>query len=153
AFSVFDGGSKMTRLRGSGRFSGIVNFASGVFLGLTLGGVLASAGQPGRHDGMFWKGLASHDKTAYVTGYSDAARASLSKFDQLKVAAALFHWKDAIKVLDQVSRGMDLSNLPANDLVAYLDSLYSNSRYGDFEVANAIELAVMRGVDAQLPGT
>jgi hypothetical protein len=32
-------------------------------------------------------------------------------------------------------------------VVAYLDNVYSNPQYGDFDVANAIELAAMRSTD------
>jgi hypothetical protein len=135
--------------RVSGRFEGMVKFAAGVVVGASLSCALASASQIARHDGGFWKSLRGQDKTAYVDGYSDAMHTSLGKLDQLKIAAALFHWKGAGKILKQVERGMDLTNLPAKDLVAYLDNIYSNRKYGDFDVANAIELAVMRGVDAQ----
>jgi hypothetical protein len=135
--------------RGSGRFDGMVKFAAGVVVGACLSCALASAAQVARHDGAFWKGLGQPDKTAYVAGYSDAAHASLGKLDQLKVAAGLFHWKGAGKILNQVARGLDLSDLPPQDLVAYLDNVYSNSQYGDFDLANAIELAAMRGAGSK----
>ena len=135
--------------RGSGRFDGLVKFAAGVVVGTSLSYALASAAQVARHDGAFWKALGKTDKTAYVAGYSDAAHASLGKLDQLKVAAGLFHWKGADKILNQVARGLDTSGLPPQDLVAFLNNVYSNSRYGDFDVANAIELAAMRGVGSK----
>ncbi len=130
--------------------SGVLKFAAGVTVGASLSCAFAFAGQTLRHDGVFWKTLGKPDKTAYVDGYSDAARASLGKLDQLKVAAGLFHWKGADKILSQVGRGLDLSGLPSDELVAYLDNLYQNPRYGDFDVANAIDLAVMHGIDSQL---
>jgi hypothetical protein len=135
--------------RGWGRFDGMIRFAAGVVVGASLSCALASAAQVARHDGAFWKGLGKKDKTAYVSGYSDAAHASLGKLDQLKVAAGLFHWKGAGKILDQVARGLDTSDLPPQDLVAFLDNVYFNSRYGDFDVANAIELAAMRGTGSK----
>ena len=58
-------------------------------------------------------------------------------------------WKGADKILNQVARGLDLSDMSPHDLVAYLDNVYSSSRYGDFDVANAIELAAMRGAGAK----
>ncbi len=128
---------------------GMVKFAAGVVVGATLTCAAAAATQVVRHDGAFWKGLRNPDKIAYVDGYSDAAQAGLGKLDQLKVAAALFHWKGADKILNQVQRGLDVSHLSTNDLVAYLDTVYANPRYGDFDVANAIELAVMRGVGSK----
>jgi hypothetical protein len=127
------------------RVGGIGKFAAGVALGASLSCALASAGQDARHDGLFWKGLGNHDKTAYVAGYSDAMHTSLGKLDNLKVAAALLHWKGANKILGQVARGLDLSGLSSNHLVAYLDNVYSNPRYGDFDVPMAIEAATMGG--------
>lgn len=137
------------RRQSSGRFEGIVRFGAGVVVGVSLSCALASAAQVVRHDGAFWKGLGNQDKTAYVDGYSDAMRTNLGKLDQLKIASALLHWKGAGKILNQVARGMDLSSMPAKDLVTYLDNVYSNRQYGDFDVANAIELATMRGLDGQ----
>jgi hypothetical protein len=134
--------------RSWGRFQGMVKFAAGVVVGASLSCALASAAQLARHDGAFWKGLGNQDKTAYVNGYSDAMHTSLGKLDQLRIASALFRWKGAGKILNQVERGMDLSSLPSKDLVAYLDGIYQNRQYGDFDVANAIELAAMRGIGA-----
>ena len=136
--------------RGFGPCSGIIKFAAGVVVGVSLSCALASAAQVVHHDGAFWKALGSKDKTAYVAGYSDASHASLGKLDQLRVAASLFRWKGADKILNQLSRGLDLSDMSPQDLVAYLDNVYSSSRYGDFDVANAIELAAMRGAGSKV---
>jgi hypothetical protein len=138
---------KQSRDRG---ISGALKFAAGAMVGASLSCALALAAQTVRHDGDFWKTLATPDKAAYVDGYSDAARASLGKLDQLKVAAGLFHWKGADKILSQVARGLDVSGLSTDELVGYLDNLYQNPRYGDFDVSNAIDLAVMRGIDPKL---
>jgi hypothetical protein len=129
----------------------MTRFAAGVAIGASLGCALAAAAQVPRHDGAFWSRLGSRDKAAYVAGYSDAAHANLGKLDNLKLAAGVFHWKGANKILAQVARGLDISGLPAPALIAYLDKVYSNPMYGDFDVENAIELAAMRGIDAQ-PG-
>lgn len=134
------------------RISGIGKFAAGVVVGASLTCAVASATQLSRHDGLFWKGLGNQDKTAYVAGYSDAMHTSLGKLDNLRVAAALFHWKGAGKILGQVERGLDLSDLPPEHLISYLDNVYSNPRYGDFNVTMAIEAATMRGTDFK-PGS
>jgi hypothetical protein len=124
-------------------------FAAGVVVGASLGCALAAAAPSSRHDGAFWARLDNQYKTAYVAGYSDATHSSLVKLDSLKLAAGVFHWKAADKILAQVARGLDISNLPTAGLIAYLDRLYSNPRYGDFDLGPAIELAAMRGIDAQ----
>src|SRR5882724_5041427 len=116
----------MKGCRSRERIGSIGRFAAGVIVGATLSCALASAAQLSRHDGSFWNGLPNPDKAAYVAGYSDAARASLSKLDSLKLAAAAFHWKGANKILSQVARELDVSALEANELTAYLDSVYSS---------------------------
>ena len=129
-------------------------FAAGVIVGASFGCALAAAAsQVSRHDGAFWSRLGNQDKAAYVAGYSDATHSSLAKLDNLKLAAGVFHWKGANKILAQVARGLDISGLPAPALIAYLDKVYSNRRYGDFDVGIAIELAAMRGIDAQSPAS
>ncbi len=128
-----------------------VRFGAGVVVGASLGCALAATAQVSRHDGAFWSRLGNQDRAAYVEGYSDASYCTLGKLDKLRVAAGVFHWKGANKVLAQVARGLDLSGLPAPVLIAYLDKVYSNPRYGDFDVGNAIELAAMSGIDPQSP--
>src|SRR5690242_18191056 len=107
-------------------------FAAGVFVGASLGCALAAAAQDSRHDGAFWSKLGNQDKAAYVAGYSDATHSSLGKLENLRLAAGVFHWKGADKILAHVARGLDISGLPAPALIAYLDKVYSNPRYGDF---------------------
>src|SRR5580692_10748689 len=122
-------------------------FVAGIAVGASLSYAVASAAQVSRHDGTFWGRLGNQDKTAYVMGYSEAMHTSFGKLDSLKVAAGVFHWKGANRILGQIARELDMSGLPADRVVAYLDSVYSNPRYEDFDVATAIELAAMRGAD------
>ena len=42
---------------------------------------------------------------------------------------------------------------PVPALIAYLDKIYSNPRYGDFDVEIATELAAMRGINPQSPSS
>jgi hypothetical protein len=135
------------------RIASMGRFAAGVVAGASLSCALASAAQLSRHDGGFWSRLAGQDKTAYVAGYSDAMHTSLGKLDGLKVAADVFRWKGANKILGQVRRELDMSGVSANDLVTYLDGVYSNPRFADFDVAMAIELAAMHGVDSKTPSS
>ena len=137
---------KSYQRRKSARTGGVLKFATGVIVGASLSCAFAWGATVVRHDGNFWKALEKPDKTAYIDGYSDAARVSLGKIDQLKIAANLFHWKGADKILSQVARGLDVTGASDTDLVAYLDKVYQNPRYGDFDVSNAIDLAAMRGV-------
>ncbi len=139
--------------RSWGRPGSMSKFAAGVVVGASLSCALAAVAQVSRHDGAFWSRLGNPDKAAYVAGYSDATHSSLGKLANLKLAAGVFHWKGANKILAQVARELDISGLPAPALIAYLDKVYSNSRYCDFDVGIAIELAAMRGIDAQSPSS
>jgi hypothetical protein len=130
------------------RTGSISKFAAGVAVGVSLSCAIAAAAQGSGHDGTFWSRLGDQDKTLYVAGYSDATQLSLGKLDTLKVAAGVFHWKGADKILPQVERGMDISTMSGPALIGYLDKFYSNPRYGDLEVSNAIELAATRAIDA-----
>ena len=109
-------------------------FGAGVVVGASLGCALAAGAQVSRHDSAFWSRLGSHDKAAYVAGYTDATHSSLGILDHLKLAAGDFHWKGADKILAEVAHGMDISGLPAPTLIAYLDKVYSNPRYADVEI-------------------
>ena len=131
----------------------MVRFGAGVVLGASLGCALAATAEVSRHDGAFWSRLGNRDRAAYVAGYLDASNCTLSKLDKLRIAAGVFHWKGANKVLPQVARGLDMSGLSTPVLIAYLDQVYSNPRYGDFDLGNAIEMAAMRGIDAQSPAS
>ena len=135
--------------RSSAPMRSIGKFAAGVAVGASLGCALAAAAQVSGHDGVFWSRLGHQDKAAYVAGYSDAAQSSLGKLDTLKVAAGVFHWKGADKILGQVERGMDISTLSGLALIGYLDKFYTTPRDRDLDVSNAIELAARRPIDAQ----
>jgi len=131
------------------QMTGTGKFIVGAIVGASLSCALAAAAQVFPHDGAFWRRLGEQDKAAYVAGYTDAAHVSLSKFDNLKHAAAVLHWKGATKILPQVERGLNVPDAPAPALISYLDSIYSNPRYGDFDVGNAIGLAAIRGIGAK----
>ena len=80
--------------RVSGHPGGVVKFAAGLIVGAKARP--ARWRRPPRCPVMMdssGKGLGTPDKTAYVAGYSDAMHSSLGKLDNLRVAAALFHWK------------------------------------------------------------
>jgi hypothetical protein len=141
--------SSRVQRRGWNQVQGMFKFAAGVVVGASLTCALASAAQVSRHDGAFWNKLGAPDKTAYVAGYGDAMHTSLGKLDSLKLAASVFHWKGANKLLGQVARELDVSGMTGPALVAYLDGVYANPRYSDFDVTMALGLAAMRGIDGK----
>lgn len=135
--------------RGWSRIRSTSKFAGGVVVGASLTCALAAAAPGSRHNGAFWSRLGNQDKAAYVAGYSDAAHFSIDKIDKLKLAGAVLQWRNANKILAQTARGLDISDLSAATLIAYLDKVYSNPRYDDFDMGIAIELAARRGIDAR----
>jgi hypothetical protein len=104
-------------------------FMLGVVAGALAGWGLAFAATGFDHNGSFWNKLDSSAKNGYVDGYSDAMQVSQGKLDNLTVAADLFHWKGAKKIIHQVSRELTLSDLSAGDVVKHLNELYSNRKY------------------------
>src|SRR5271170_1865670 len=103
---------KVQRL-GWSRLGGMGKFVAGVTMGVGLCYAVAFAAEISRHDGAFWGKLGSQEKSAYVTGYSEAMRTSFGKLDSLRVAAGVFHWKGSNRILGQLARELDMSGLSA----------------------------------------
>jgi hypothetical protein len=115
-------------------------FIAGVVVGL-VGSLGVGFAAPGAdHNGLFWNRLNGSAKTGYINGYSDAMQVSVGKLDSLTFAAALFHWKGADKIIKQLSRELSVSGVGADDAVKKLDALYANPKYGDLDLAQAMQL-------------
>jgi hypothetical protein len=123
-------------------------FAAGVVLGLILSCGLGLAAQGVDHNGAFWNGLGSSAKQGYVSGYSDAMNVSVGKLDQLTVAADLFRWKGAKKIIRQLSRELAIADQNPEDVVKRLNDLYADRKYGKLDLGSAVQLLTMR---AQAP--
>jgi hypothetical protein len=119
-------------------------FAAGVVAGFILCWTASFAATGFDHNGLFWNGLSNAGKTGYVDGYNDAMRVSIGKLDSLTIAAELFHWKGARKIIHQLAKEMSTSDLTADEVVRRLDALYSNSKYSELDLGSALELLVVR---------
>ncbi len=119
-------------------------FAVGVVLGFVLSCGLSLAAQSLDHNGMFWKGLGDAAKQGYVDGYSDAMNVSVGKLDNLMVAADLFRWKGAKKIIRQLSRELAISDQRPEDVVKRLNELYSDRKYSELDLGSALQLLTMR---------
>jgi len=124
-------------------------FAAGVVLGFVLSCGLGLAAQSLDHNGAFWNGLDSSAKQGYVNGYSDAMGVSVGKLDNLTVAADLFRWKGAKKIIRQLSRELEISDQRPEDVVKRLNDLYSDRKYSELDLGSAFQYLTMR--DAQAP--
>jgi hypothetical protein len=115
-------------------------FISGVVVGLIVGGGIGFAAPSFDHNGLFWNKLSVPAKTGYINGYSDAMQVSVGKLDSLTIAADLFHWKGANKIIRQLSHELSMSEMASNDAVRKLDSLYANPKYSELDLGQALQL-------------
>jgi hypothetical protein len=120
-------------------------FASGVVLGFILSCGLGFAAQSLDHNGTFWNRLDLSAKQDYVDGYSDAMGVSVGKLDNLTVAADLFRWKGAKKIIHQLARELTISDQRPEDVVKRLNELYSDRKYSELDLGSAVQLLTMRG--------
>jgi len=115
-------------------------FIVGVLVGFVVSLGVGFAAPGADHNGLFWKQLSSSAKTGYINGYSDAMQVSVGKLETLTFAATLFHWKGADKIIKQLSRELSISAVKPDDAVKKLDALYSNPKYSDLDLAQAMQL-------------
>ena len=123
-------------------------FAAGVVLGFILSCGLGLAAQSLDHNGSFWNSLGVSAKQGYVNGYSDAMNVSVGKLDNLTVAADLFRWKGAKKIIRQLSRELAISDQRPEDVVKRLNELYSDRKYSELDLGSAVQLLTMRSAQA-----
>ena len=124
-------------------------FIAGVVVGFAVSLGAGFAAPSVDHNGLFWNKLNTSAKTGYINGYSDAMQVSIGKLDSLTFAAALFHWKGADKIIKQLSHELSMSDVSADEAVKKLDALYSNPKYGDLDLAQAMQLLAPRDLNLQ----
>jgi hypothetical protein len=127
-------------------------FAAGVVLGFLANWAVASATPLISHNGSFWNRLNNAAKDGYVNGYSDAMRVSVGKLDGLNIAADLFHWKGARKIIHQLSGQLAMGEkLTSDQAVKRLDELYSNQKYSELELGQALQILTVRASEIGMP--
>jgi hypothetical protein len=126
-------------------------FAVGVMVGFLASCGLAFASASLGHNGMFWNKLSTQAKDGYVNGYSDAMKVSVGQLDSLQIAADMFHWKGAHKIIKQLSRELSMADLSPNQAVSRLNSLYSNPKYSELDLGQALQLLTLRANETALP--
>jgi len=131
-------------------------FSAGVVLGFLASLGMGWAAPNFGHNGSFWNKLNASAKTGYVNGYSDAMQVSSGKLDSLTIAADLFHWKGADKIIHQLSKQLSTGDLGSDEAVRKLDTLYSNPKYSELDLGQALELVAAKAPsDSEVgaPGT
>lgn len=124
-------------------------FATGVVLGFVLSWSAGYAAQNLDHNGFFWSKLDPSAKGGYVSGYSDAMQVSAGKLDNLLVAADLFRWKGAKKIIHQISHELTANDLQPKEMVNRLNELYADHKYSELDLASAMQLLTMRTSQAE----
>jgi hypothetical protein len=76
---------------------------------------------------------------------------SVGKLDNLMVAADLFRWKGAKKIIRQLSHELAIADQRPEDVVKRLNELYSDRKYSELDLGSAVQLLTMRGAPAQAP--
>jgi hypothetical protein len=75
-------------------------------------------------------------------GAGFAAQVSAGKLDSLSLAADLFHWRGANKIIKQLSSELSTADLTPDQAMKKLDKLYSNPKYGELDLGQAFQLLV-----------
>jgi hypothetical protein len=126
-------------------------FAAGVMLGFVASWVVAFASSNVNHNGSFWNRLNNAAKDGYVNGYSDAMRVSVGKLDVLNSAADLFHWKGARTIIHQLSGQLSMGEMAPEKAVKRLDDLYSNQKYSELDLGEALQTLTIRANETAMP--
>jgi len=130
-----------------GRCGAMKKFVSGLVVGFLLACGFSFAAPNLDHNGLFWNKLDISAKTGYVNGYSDAMQVSVGKLDNLQVAADLFRWKGAKKIIHQLAKELAVSDQSSDELVGRLNELYANRQYNELDLGSALQLLAMRSGD------
>src|SRR5450759_1451059 len=106
-------------------------FIAGVVVGFVASCGVVFAAQSFDHNGVFWNQLNNGAKTGYINGYGDAMQISAGKLDSLSIAADLFNWRGANKIIKQLSSELSTADLTPDQAVKKLDTLYANPKYSE----------------------
>jgi hypothetical protein len=129
-------------------------FIAGVVLGSLATWGIGFAAPNFTHDGTFWNKLNGSAKSGYLNGYGDAMQVSVEKLESLSIAADLFHWKGADKIIHQLSTELSTDDLNSGEALRKLDSLYANPKYSELDLGQALQLLAAKApVETSQPAT
>jgi hypothetical protein len=130
---------------------GMKQFTVGVVVGFIASSAVVLAAQSFDHNGVFWNKLNGAAKTGYVDGYGDAMQVSIGKLDSLTIAADLFHWKGADKIINQLSSELSTSEFGSDEAVRRLNALYADPKYSELDLGQALQLLSVKTLDENRP--
>jgi hypothetical protein len=123
-------------------------FIAGVVVGFVASCGAGFAAQNFDHNGVFWNKLNTAAKSSYINGYGDAMQVSAGKLDSLSIAADLFHWRGANKIIKQLASDLSTADLTPEQAVKKLDTLYANPKYSELDLGQALQLLAARAPEA-----
>jgi hypothetical protein len=115
-------------------------FIVGAVVGFGLSCGIGLASPSVEHNGTFWQQLTKPAKTGYINGYRDAMDVSVQQVNTLLIAASYLHWKSGDKIIAQLTRELSVNDIKPDEAVRKLDSLYSNPKYGQLDLGQALQL-------------
>jgi hypothetical protein len=115
-------------------------FIAGVVVGLGLSCGIGVASPGFEHNGIFWQRLTNPAKTGYINGYRDAMEVSVQEVNTLSIAASYLHWKSGDKIIHQLTQELSMNDIKPDDAVRKLDALYSNAKYSQLDLGQALQL-------------
>ena len=115
-------------------------FIAGVVVGCGLSCGVGLASPSFEHNGIFWHQLTSAGKAGYINGYRDAMDVSVQQVNTLSIAASFLHWKGGGKIIQQLTQELSMNNVRPDEAVRRLDALYSNSKYSQLDLGQALQL-------------
>jgi hypothetical protein len=121
-------------------------FIAGVVVGFAVSCGIGFASPGFDHNGLFWQQLTSSAKTGYIDGYRDAMDVSVQQVNTLSIAASYLHWKSGDKIIRQLTQELSMDDIKPQDAVRKLDTLYSNPKYSELDLGQALQLLL-----AQVP--
>jgi len=65
---------------------------------------------------------------------------SVQQVNTLLIAASYLHWKSGDKIIAQLTRELSMNDIKPEEAVRKLDSLYSNPKYGQLDLGQALQL-------------
>jgi hypothetical protein len=115
-------------------------FIAGVVVGLGLSCGFGFASTGFEHNGIFWQRLTNPAKTGYIDGYRDAMDVSVEEVNTLSIAASYLHWRSGDKIIRQLTQELSMDQIRPDEAVRKLDALYSNPKYSQLDLGQALEL-------------
>jgi hypothetical protein len=115
-------------------------FIAGVVVGCALSCAVGLASPSMEHNGIFWQQLTNPAKTGYINGYRDAMDVSVQQVNTLSIAASYLRWKSGDKIIHQLTQELSMNGINPDEAVGKLDALYSNPKYSQLELGQALQL-------------